>query len=81
MVLGPALLMHPSRDMVTSPQVPDESSIVSLCASDVLAHAYIGEIKVFISTVGKTPVVSVRLVLAFALERETFLRGSTVMQD
>lgn len=46
-VLGPALLVHPSRDMVTSPQVTDKSSIVSSRASVVLLYAYIGEIKVF----------------------------------
>lgn len=78
-VLGPALLMHPSRDMVTSPQVPGESSLVSSHASLVLPHAYIGEIKAFISIVGKTPVLSVRLVLSFPLEREALLRESTVM--
>lgn len=80
-MLGPAPFLHPSRDIVTSPQVPDESSIVSSHASVVLPHAYIGEIKVFIRIVGKTAVVSGRLVLSLSSEREALLRGSTVTYE
>lgn len=59
-VLGPALLMWHSRHLVASPNVRDASSIVS-------SHAYIGEVKVFVDTVGETPVVCGKSVLSSPL--------------